>query len=128
MIYNIIGRTNNLTENKKHLTLKISVFSVLFSMSYHNSVNPCTDLPQILIGLLGFQANVYKYTSLETQGCWFYRYTKFSLLKNLKLETQNQAIKTFPLVSRIPQSKYESNRSRGSWVTIGQTEFTTLYI
>ena len=42
----------------------------------------------------------------------------------------------FPWVSRVSQSKFEANRSRGSWVMIGQpnkqtntqTEITTSYI
>ena len=55
----------------------------------------------------------------------------------LNLESQNQAKKTFPLLSRVPQSKWEANRSKGYWDLIGQTnkqtedtktEITTLYI
>ena len=51
-----------------------------------------------------------------------YQDTKYSLLKsnhspwNLKTK-----LRTFPWLSPVPQSKFETNRSRGSWVMIGQT-------
>ena len=50
----------------------------------------------------------------------------------IRLGTQRcQKLRTFPFVSRVPQSKFEPNRSQGSKVMIGQTnrqtEITTLY-
>ena len=42
----------------------------------------------------------------------------------LKLESQNQAKN----IHRVPQSNFEANWSRGSWVMIGKTEITTLYV
>ena len=62
----------------------------------------------------------------------FYRETKFTLLKSIH-STKNlkTKLRTFQWVSRVPQSKCEANRSRGSWIMIGQTnrqtEITTLY-
>ena len=53
----------------------------------------------------------------------FYREAKFSLFKSTYF--------TFPWFSQVPQSKFETHRSRGSRVMIGQTnrqtEITTLY-
>ena len=63
----------------------------------------------------------------------FNRETNFSLWKStnstLNLKTK---LTTFPWFTRGPQSKFEANQSRVSWVMIGQTnrqtEDTTLFI
>ena len=60
-------------------------------------------------------------TSLGTQLCLEF--------PPLILESLNQAIRTFLKFSRVPEPKYEANRSRGSRVMIGhQAEITTFYI
>ena len=68
----------------------------------------------------------------------FYGETKFVMLKSTNL-TKNlkTKLRTFQWVFRVPQSKFEANRSRGYRVMIGQTkikretdrqtENTTLY-
>ena len=57
-------------------------------------------------------------TNLETQLCLY-----FFIYKS--------ALSTFPWFYRVPQSKVEANRTRGSWVMIGhtqkQTEIITLH-
>ena len=57
----------------------------------------------------------------------FYRETKFLLLKSTH-STKNlkTKLRTFPLVSRVPQSKFETNRSRGCRVMIEQTNKQTV--
>ena len=45
----------------------------------------------------------------------FYWKTKFSLLKSThSVKNLKTKLKTFPWLSRVPQSKFEGNRSRGS--------------
>jgi len=48
-----------------------------------------------------------------------YEFDIFSLKDPLNLESQNQSILLF---SRVPQSKFETIRSRNSWVMIGHTK------
>ena len=63
----------------------------------------------------------------------FYPETKFSLFKSTHyIKNLKTWLRTFLWASRVPQSKFEANRSRGSWVIIGrtnrQTEIKILYI
>ena len=61
----------------------------------------------------------------------FYRETKFSLLNHdpLNLETFTK-LRTFSWASRVPQSKFEANQSKGSEVMVGQTnrDYNFIYI
>ena len=62
----------------------------------------------------------------------FYRGNNFRY-KSWSTQLRISKPRTFPWVSWVLQSKFEANRSRGSWVMIGkttnkQTEISTLYI
>ena len=118
----------------QHLQVKIIyrnfVYYICFFQCESEGSNPPADLEWFLQGkkipnskvtnyvLLVWEPSVAQVThsyfcrlpALER----FYRETKFSLLKSNHVQLRILKLRTFPWVSRVPQSKFEANRSRGS--------------
>ena len=103
---------------KSHADLTVRSFSQQSGTFDPYSINYTTLILYLL-----------NYTSMGTQRCPSYSNflppftrTKFSLLKS-NHSTKNLKIKlrTFPWISRVPQSKFEANLTRGFRVMIGQT-------